>query len=342
MALLSKAEQSYIQQALLADSPQRIDGRDLTDYRNIALETGVAPLANGSARVNIGRQRDGGGGTEVVAAIKLEVEDASDRDEDGVDEAEVEGRIIGAVSCSPAAYPHLSSNAVDDLQHDLTAVLHSVLAHPTLRPKNLTIVPGKKAWAVHLDVVVYSDAGNVCDAIFMAARAALWDTKVPKTRSVEYRALGRKGDREDDAMEVDDGVQKSGLDTRTKRSVSTKADFELTDYWDEGESLDGREAWPVCVTLNILPSVHFLDATLKEEISVPLRLHAMFSFSAGGKASLRSSRLIGMQTTDMKTMNSLLQEGQKYAQNIWNALESKLVAEDTRRNHEARERFQNR
>lgn len=74
-APISKAEQSYIQAGLLANPPSRADGRFLHDFRSIALETSVAPLANGSARLSIGRNpHDGSGGTEVLAAAKLEVE----------------------------------------------------------------------------------------------------------------------------------------------------------------------------------------------------------------------------------------------------------------------------
>jgi exosome complex component RRP42 len=90
---LSKAEQSYIQTSLLSTPPLRGDGRSLRDFRTIALETGVSPLANGSARLDIGRNPiDGGGGTEVLAAVKLEVEDVEDGD--GVDG----GRVVCTVS----------------------------------------------------------------------------------------------------------------------------------------------------------------------------------------------------------------------------------------------------
>lgn len=76
----SKSEQSYIRSALVATPPLRADGRALLDFRPIALQTRVAPLANGSARVSIGGTGLGGVGggpvgTEVLAAVKLEVED---------------------------------------------------------------------------------------------------------------------------------------------------------------------------------------------------------------------------------------------------------------------------
>lgn len=124
----------------------------------------------------------------------------------------------------------------------MSITLHQVLANRTLHPNNLRILRGKKSWLLHLDIAVLSDAGNIYDVMFMAARAALWDTKVPRTRGVEYKAPKRS-----DAMDVDETV--SGFDTR---QIANATDFELHDYWDEGEVLDGRERWPVCVTLNLV------------------------------------------------------------------------------------------
>ena len=134
----------------------------------------------------------------------------------------------------------MSSAALDDLQHDLTDILQQTIQHPSLHPQNLSIIPNKKSWLLNLDAVVLADAGNVVDALFMASRAALWDTKVPRTRSIEYRApdasKASKKDVHSTAMDVDDSV--SGFDTRDM--ARTAADFELPDYWDEGEVLDGQ------------------------------------------------------------------------------------------------------
>lgn len=101
MASSSKSEQAYIRSSLHANPPLRLDGRSPTDYRSIALKTGVAPLANGSARLSIGGAAliGAGGslpGTEVVAGVKLEVEDVS--------RAKSEGRQEGRVSCQVSWY----------------------------------------------------------------------------------------------------------------------------------------------------------------------------------------------------------------------------------------------
>ncbi|KAK0202539.1 ribosomal protein S5 domain 2-type protein [Desarmillaria ectypa] len=298
---ISKAEKSYIQTGLLSDPPRRQDGRSLLDFRSIALETGVAPLANGSARLLIAD------GTEVLAATKLQVEDHTIQ------------KIICTVTCSPTAYPQLSPPALDDLQTDLTALLHTTLSQHC--PKNLTILPGKKSWVLHLDVLVLSDAGNLYDALFMAARAALWDTKVPRTRAVEYKAQ-----------------KDSGFDTHT-----VPTDFELPDYWDEGEVLAGRDTWPVCITLNIeSPSVHYLDAILQEEASTSLRLLLIFSFPDIGPTTLQGMRTLGSGDLKLPQIKSLLTDGEKYAREIMLALNAKLEEEDLRRSQKARDRFKQR
>jgi len=331
----SKAEKSYVQTSLLSTPALRGDGRSLHDFRAIALETGVSPLANGSARLDIGRNAyDGGGGTEILAAVKLEVEDVENGD--GIDG----GRIVCTVCCSPAAYPHLSAGALDDLQHDMSTILHQTLSHHSLHPKNLGIVAYKKSWLLNLDIIVLSDSGNVYDAIFMAARAALWDTKVPRTRSVEYKArtsgnVAKEGGENGD-MDVDEGVG-SGFDTR--HYLKKTMDFELPDYWDEGEVLDGRDRWPVCVTLNLLPPMHYLDATAQEEASTSIRLLLVFSFVSLSSPDIQAMRLLGGGELSLTLMKDLIKDGEKYARQVFTALNAKLKDEDVRRNRKARDRF---
>jgi exosome complex component RRP42 len=141
------------------------------------------------------------------------------------------------------------------------------------------IVPGARAWRVHVDALVRADAGGAPAALFLAARAALCDTAVPATRAVEYRPP----ERADEAG--------SGFDTR-KAAAAT--DFELLDYWDAGAPLGGRDAWPVAVTLHLAPPVLFVDATPAEEAAAPLRVLLAFSFAGpGGPATLRALRVLG-------------------------------------------------
>jgi exosome complex component RRP42 len=203
-------------------------------------------------------------------------------------------------------------------------MLNDVLSHASLRPPNLGIIPGRKAWLLTLDLMVLSDAGNIYDALFMAARAALWDTRVPRTRAIEYRP-DKKDKGGSEMMDVDPESQ-SGLDTRRSKAPAT--DFELEDSWDDGVVLGGRDAWPLSVTLNLVhilfpsfvlsvlftdcdipnkfPGVHFLDATTQEESATPLRLILIFSCSAGSPAALHGMHLLGTGDTDLAQIESLV------------------------------------
>lgn len=104
---LSKSEKAYIQTSLQSQSPLRADGRSLHEFRSVTIQTRVAPIANGSAHLNLGRSSDESiGGTEILAAAKLEVEDIAtattsaaldnkDRNGNGVEGG---GRIVCTVS----------------------------------------------------------------------------------------------------------------------------------------------------------------------------------------------------------------------------------------------------
>ena len=95
---LSKAEKAFVQSSLRADPVVRADGRGLQDFRAIAIETGVVPLANGSVRINIGTNSEAGGGTEILAAAKLEVEDIETGE--GVEGGRVTCSVSWCVACA--------------------------------------------------------------------------------------------------------------------------------------------------------------------------------------------------------------------------------------------------
>jgi len=184
---------------------------------------------------------------------------------------------------------------------------------------------------------VLSDSGNVYDALFLAARSALCDTKVPKTRSVQYQPKSNVLSDQDVEMSADG----SGSIFNT-REIANAADFELADYWDDGEPLKITQEWPVCVTLNLVsaksPPTYFLDATPQEEAAIPLRLLLLFSFSPSG-TRLQSMRLMGDGETHLESMTQLLQVGENHARKLFQALESKLLEEDLRRNQKAQAKF---
>ena len=79
----------------------------------------------------------------------------------------------------------------------------------------------------------------------MACWAALYDTRIPKTRAVAYQSTKMSNPAD---MEMEDNF-KAALRTRKQ---SRAADFELEDAWDEGVPLTDRDKWPICITLNVV------------------------------------------------------------------------------------------
>lgn len=241
----SKSELSYTSTSLAASSSLRSDGRSLLDYRPIRLSTGIFAQANGSARVECGHSQVSVGVTCSVVTIDS---DASDRN----------ATFKGSINCnviwwapsrgvyqfrslplysSPAAYPSHSPSTLDELSEEFTAILSDVYSQPGMLPSNLVIIPGRKVWSLHLDALILSEDGNIMDILFLAARAALYDCRVPATRSIQYKAQASIGN-------------ESSLDTRTSKSEA--ADFELKDYWDDGEPLSNRDLFPVAITLHLV------------------------------------------------------------------------------------------
>ncbi|CAE6415361.1 unnamed protein product [Rhizoctonia solani] len=268
MNSLSKAEIEYIRSALLAttsDSGQlRGDGRGLFNYRPIGLDLGVSPATNGSARARVG-------GTEVWTGIKLEVETnearlAGANGRDG-------GRVEFVVTCTPGSHSYLSGQAIDDLSLEYSNQCAAALTPFLIPNPQYTIVPGQKSWLVHVDSLVISDDGNLVDVLWMAIRGALWDLRIPRTNPVSFRA--RDSDKVARGGDAFGGAVKSKYQSTGGRSGA--GDFELPDYWDDGEPLKNRDALPVCITYNLLPPVYFLDASASEEFSVPNRLSLVFS-----------------------------------------------------------------
>lgn len=201
---------------------------------------------------------------------------------------------------------------------------------------------------MYVDVLVLADAGNVLDAVFMAARAAVWDARVPRTRGVVYRRA-RGGKPSVDAMDTDataaEDIASGGASGFDVRRQDTAGDFELVDDGEEGKSLEGREGWPVCVTMNVFdPSSsasYFLDATLAEQTAAPIRLVFIFAFPDGLDAQpvLQGTRTLGTAEVGMDVLGGLVEAGQTHAVELARGVRAQLRAEDVRRTEKARQKF---
>lgn len=151
--------------AQLISSGKRLDGRGLTDYREIQIESGLIERAEGSARVRLGK-------TEVLAGVKIETgEPFSDVPNSGV--LTVNAELV------PLASPTFEPGPPDENAIELARVVdRGIRESKAIDLEKLCIVPEKKVFVVFVDVYVLNHDGNLIDASAMAALAALLNTKL--------------------------------------------------------------------------------------------------------------------------------------------------------------------
>jgi len=151
--------------AELISSGKRLDGRGLTDYREVKLEVGVIERAEGSARVRLGK-------TEVMVGTKIEVgQPFSDVPNEGV--LTVNAELV------PLASPTFEPGPPDENSIELARIVdRGIRESKAIELEKLCIEPGKKVFIVFVDVYVLNHDGNLIDASAMAALAALLNTKM--------------------------------------------------------------------------------------------------------------------------------------------------------------------
>jgi len=164
-AVITRVKQKQIAQ--LIDKGKRLDGRELTDYREIKIEQGIIEKAEGSARVLLGK-------TEVVVGTKIETgEPFSDTPNEGV--LTVNAELV------PLASPGFEPGPPDESSIELARIVdRGIRESKAIDTEKLCIEPGKKVFIVFVDVYVLNHDGNLIDASALAAMAALLNTKMRK------------------------------------------------------------------------------------------------------------------------------------------------------------------
>jgi exosome complex component RRP42 len=144
---------------------KRLDGRELTDYRQIKVEQGIIERAEGSARVLLGK-------TEVLVGTKIEMgEPFPDTPNEGV--LTVNAELV------PLASPTFEPGPPDENSIELARIVdRGIRESKAIDVGKLVIEPGKKVFVVFVDVYVLNHDGNLIDASALAAVAALLDTKM--------------------------------------------------------------------------------------------------------------------------------------------------------------------
>ncbi|MEM2117979.1 MAG: exosome complex protein Rrp42 [Candidatus Bathyarchaeia archaeon] len=163
-SIITRVKQKQIAQ--LIDKGKRLDGRELTDYREIKLEQGIIERAEGSARVLLGK-------TEVMVGTKIETgEPFPDTPNEGV--LTVNAELV------PLASSTFEPGPPDENSIELARIVdRGIRESKTIDTEKLCIEPGKKVFVVFVDVYVLNHDGNLIDASALAAMAALLNTKMP-------------------------------------------------------------------------------------------------------------------------------------------------------------------
>lgn len=161
---ITKVRQRQIAQTM--DTGKRMDGRNLTDYREFTIEQGVIEKAEGSARVFLGK-------TQVLVGVKVETgEPFPDTPNDGV--MTVNAELV------PLASPTYETGPPDETSIELARIVdRGIRESKAIDTEKLCIEPGKKVFVVFVDIYVLNYDGNLIDAAAMAAMAALMNTKMP-------------------------------------------------------------------------------------------------------------------------------------------------------------------
>ncbi|MGQ9551177.1 MAG: exosome complex protein Rrp42 [Candidatus Bathycorpusculaceae bacterium] len=177
-SLITRVRQKQIAQ--LMAKGRRLDGRGLTDYREIKVEQGIIERAEGSARVLLGK-------TEVLVGTKIETgEPFPDTPEEGV--LTVNAELV------PLASSTFEPGPPDENSIELARIVdRGIRESKAIDVEKLVIQAGKNVFVVFVDVYVLNHDGNLIDASALAAVAALLNTKMPNYEIEEGQVKIKQG-----------------------------------------------------------------------------------------------------------------------------------------------------
>ena len=145
----------------------RLDGRGLSDMRELTIETNVIEKAEGSARVKLGN-------TELIAGVKVNLgtpfPDTPDK-----------GLLVVSAEVLPLASPYAEPGPPDESTIELARVSdRGIRESGMIDVSKLVLVEGKHVYAVFVDVSILNVDGNLFDATSYAVVSSLLTAKIPK------------------------------------------------------------------------------------------------------------------------------------------------------------------
>ena len=164
----------------LLASGKRVDGRGITEYRDIKIESGVIERAEGSARVCLGN-------TEVMVGVKVGT---------GTPFPDVPDTGVLTVNAElvPLASPEFEPGPPGENAVELARVVdRGIRESKAIDLEKLCVESGKLVFVVFIDIYVLNHDGNLIDASAIAALAALLNTKMSKYDVVEGEIVKKPG-----------------------------------------------------------------------------------------------------------------------------------------------------
>jgi exosome complex component RRP42 len=163
-AVMSEIKKDHIHK-LLAKG-RRVDNRAWDEFRPITIQPNYIETAEGSARVKIGN-------TDVLVGVKMTV---------GAPFADTPNKGVLSTNAEliPMASPNFESGPPDENSIELARVVdRGIRESQMVDLEALCIEPEKEVWIMFTDVYVLDYDGNLFDAAFLGAIAALKNTMVP-------------------------------------------------------------------------------------------------------------------------------------------------------------------
>lgn len=149
------------------DEGKRFDGRNLEEFREISVETGVSKNAEGSARIKLGK-------TEVLVGVKMNVGEP-------YPDSPNKGNLMVTAELLPLSSPRFENGPPKFPAIELGRVMDRVIRESKfIDMEKLCIKEGEKVWTVFVDIYSINDDGNLFDAASLGIIAALKTAKLPK------------------------------------------------------------------------------------------------------------------------------------------------------------------
>lgn len=134
------------------------------------LETNVIASASGSSRFCLAN-------SDIVVGIKPEIDVPLPNKPN-------EGKIEFFVDCSANAMLDFEGRGGEELALEISNCLRITYSSPhAFDLRSLCILPKHQCWKLYVDVLILQCAGNLYDAISLAIKSAIYNTKIPRVSS---------------------------------------------------------------------------------------------------------------------------------------------------------------